>query len=133
MATRSSTSPNLFWLATIREFATDAMMEMIRADLALLNVKMDVFSSEKAVTATGRIEEAIGRLRALGLIYEGMLEPPKGKTPEDWEPREQTLFRSTNFGDDRRPAGEEIGRHLDLFCARYRLPLGQDRSRASPS
>src|SRR5690606_3661873 len=73
---------------------------MIRADLALLNVHMDVFSSEKALYGTGRIEAAIERLRQQGLIYEGVLEPPKGKTPEDWEPREQTLFRSTAHGDD---------------------------------
>ena len=73
---------------------------MIRADLALLGVKMDVYSSEKALYGTGKIEAAIADLRAKGLIYEGMLEPPKGKTPEDWEPREQTLFRSTAHGDD---------------------------------
>ena len=89
-----------YWLPTVRAFAIDAMLEMIRADLALLNVKMDVFSSERAISDTGKIEEAIGRLRDMDLIYEGMLEPPKGKTPEDWEPREQTLFRSTRFGDD---------------------------------
>ncbi|SMO66450.1 arginine--tRNA ligase [Paracoccus laeviglucosivorans] len=88
------------WLTDIREFATQAMMEVIRQDLALLNVHMDVFSSEKALYGTGRIEAAIDRLRDAGLIYEGVLEPPKGKTPEDWEPREQTLFRSTSHGDD---------------------------------
>ncbi len=75
-------------------------MEMIRDDLALLGVKMDVYSSEKALYGTGQIEAAIERLRGMGLIYEGVLEPPKGKTPEDWEPREQTLFRSTAHGDD---------------------------------
>ncbi|SMG05770.1 arginyl-tRNA synthetase [Paracoccus sp. J56] len=92
--------PESEWLAEVREFATDAMMQMIREDLALLNVHMDVFSSEKALYGTGRIEAAIARLREAGLIYEGVLEPPKGKTPEDWEPREQTLFRSTAHGDD---------------------------------
>ncbi len=61
---------------------------------------MDIYSSEKALYGTGRIEQAIDRLREAGLIYEGTLEPPKGKTPEDWEPREQTLFRSTAHGDD---------------------------------
>jgi len=76
------------------------MMEMIRADLAALGVTMDVFFSEKALYNTGRIEGALERLRQKGLIYEGVLEPPKGKTPEDWEPREQTLFRSTAHGDD---------------------------------
>lgn len=92
--------PESDWLVEVRDFATDRMMAMIREDLALLNVHMDVFSSEKALYGTGKIEAAIDRLRAAGLIYEGVLEPPKGKTPEDWEPREQTLFRSTAHGDD---------------------------------
>jgi arginyl-tRNA synthetase len=61
---------------------------------------MDVYSSEKAIYGTGRIEKAIEVLRGKGLIYEGVLEPPKGKTPDDWEPRQQTLFRSTAHGDD---------------------------------
>ena len=61
---------------------------------------MDVFSSEKALYGTGQIENAIERLQAQGLIYEGVLEPPKGKVPEDWEPREQTLFKSSEYGDD---------------------------------
>ena len=92
--------PESDWLALVRDFASERMMGMIRADLALLNVHMDVFSSEKALYGTGRIEAAIDRLRNAGLIYEGVLEPPKGKTPEDWEPRQQTLFRSTSHGDD---------------------------------
>ena len=92
--------PESDWLVEVRDFAIDRMMAMIREDLALLNVHMDVFSSEKALYGTGKIEAAIDRLRAAGLIYEGVLEPPKGKTPEDWEPREQTLFRSTAHGDD---------------------------------
>ena len=92
--------PESEWLAPVRDFAIARMMEMIRADLALLNVHMDVYSSERALYGTGRIEAAIERLRAAGLIYEGVLEPPKGKVPEDWEPREQTLFRSTAHGDD---------------------------------
>ena len=92
--------PEADWLAEVREFATEAMLQMIRDDLALLGVRMDVFSSEKAITASGRIEEAIATLRGMGLIYEGTLEPPKGKLPEDWEEREQTLFRSTAHGDD---------------------------------
>ncbi|WBU61783.1 arginine--tRNA ligase [Paracoccus albus] len=92
--------PEEDWLEDIREFATEAMLEMIRQDLALLNVKMDVYSSEKALYGSGRIEAAIERLRAAGLIYEGVLEPPKGKLPDDWEAREQTLFRSTDHGDD---------------------------------
>ncbi|MBL3561782.1 arginine--tRNA ligase [Rhodovulum sulfidophilum] len=88
------------WLADVRLFATDMMMQMIREDLAALGVTMDVFSSEKALYGTGKIEAALDRLKGMGLIYEGVLEPPKGKTPDDWEPREQTLFRSTAHGDD---------------------------------
>ena len=92
--------PEQVWLADIREFATEAMMGMIREDLALLGVEMDVYSSEKALYGTGKIEAALAELDRQGLIYQGVLEPPKGKTPEDWEPREQTLFRSTLHGDD---------------------------------
>ena len=92
--------PESEWLVTVRDFASRRMMDMIRDDLALLGVTMDVYSSEKALYGTGQIEKVIDRLRALGLVYEGTLEPPKGKTPEDWEPRQQTLFRSTAFGDD---------------------------------
>ncbi|WP_299815176.1 arginine--tRNA ligase [uncultured Jannaschia sp.] len=92
--------PEDVWLAPIRDFATDAMMGLIRADLLRLGVEMDVFFSEKSLYGTGRIEAAIEALRAKGLIYRGTLEPPKGKLPEDWEAREQTLFRSTEYGDD---------------------------------
>ncbi|MEM8656140.1 MAG: arginine--tRNA ligase [Pseudomonadota bacterium] len=88
------------WLADVRAFATDAMMDLIRDDLAALDVEMDVFYSEKSLYGTGRIEAALDDLRSKGLIYEGVLEPPKGKKPEDWEPREQTLFKSTDHGDD---------------------------------
>ncbi len=88
------------WLAELREFATTEMMALIRADLAALGVEMDVFFSEKSLYGTGRIEAAIEALDKKGLIYEGTLEPPKGKKPEDWEPRKQTLFKSTEFGDD---------------------------------
>ncbi|AJE47403.1 arginine--tRNA ligase [Celeribacter indicus] len=88
------------WLEEVREFATARMMDMIRDDLATLGVEMDVFFSEKSLYGTGLIEAALKELDEKGLIYEGVLEPPKGKTPEDWEPREQTLFRSTAHGDD---------------------------------
>lgn len=102
--------PESEWLAEVRVFATDMMMTMIRHDLAALGVTMDVYSSEKALYGTGQIEAAIERLRGLGLIYTGTLEPPKGKAPEDWEPREQTLFRSTGFGDDQdRPVQKSDG------------------------
>ncbi len=92
--------PESVWLADLRDFATALMMQMIRDDLAQLGVRMDVYSSEKALYGTGKIEAAIQTLRDQGLIYEGTLEPPKGKEPEDWEPRVQTLFRSTAHGDD---------------------------------
>ena len=88
------------WLAEIRDIATEMMMQMIRDDLALLGVQMDVYSSEKAIYGTGRIEAAIDVLRKMDLIYDGFLEQPKGKTLDDWEPREQMLFRSTAYGDD---------------------------------
>lgn len=88
------------WLEEVRTFGTEAMMDMIREDLASIGVKMDVFYSEKSLYGTGRIEAAIEDLKGKGLIYRGTLEPPKGKLPEDWEAREQTLFKSTEFGDD---------------------------------
>ncbi len=92
--------PEEVWLAQVRDFATEAMMELIRADLRALGVEMDVFYSEKSLYGTGRIEAALEALETRGLIYEGVLEPPKGKAPEDWEPRKQTLFKSTEHGDD---------------------------------
>jgi arginyl-tRNA synthetase len=88
------------WLEEIREFATEKMMDLIRADLKSLNVEMDSFFSEKSLYGTGLIESAIAELKEKGLIYQGTLEPPKGKMPDDWEAREQTLFKSTDFGDD---------------------------------
>jgi arginyl-tRNA synthetase len=92
--------PEDVWLDTLRNFATDAMMDLIREDLAMLGVKMDVFFSEKSLYGTGKIEACLQTLKDKGLIYEGTLEPPKGKKPDDWEPRVQTLFKSSEFGDD---------------------------------
>ncbi len=92
--------PESVWLADLRDFASAMMMQEIRNDLAQLGVRMDVYSSEKALYGTGQIEAAIQTLRDQGLIYEGTLEPPKGKVPEDYEARVQTLFRSTAHGDD---------------------------------
>ncbi|MDD2870060.1 arginine--tRNA ligase [Neomegalonema sp.] len=92
--------PEEAWLEPIRDFAVARMMDEIREDLAALNIHMDLYSSEKAIAQSGAVEQAIGRLEEMGLIYRGVLEPPKGKLPEDWEPREQTLFRSTAYGDD---------------------------------
>ena len=88
------------WLDTVRDFAVTAMMDSIRVDLAALGVQPDVFTSERALVEAGAPDRTIERLQSDGLIYEGVLQPPKGKTPDDWEPREQTLFRATQFGDD---------------------------------
>jgi arginyl-tRNA synthetase len=92
--------PEADWLDEVRAFATERMMAMIREDLALLGVRMDRYFSERSLYGTGRIEAALDVLARRGLIYEGVLEPPRGKTPEDWEPRRQTLFRAMGFGDD---------------------------------
>jgi arginyl-tRNA synthetase len=89
------------WLPIVRVRAITAMMAMIREDLAALGVAHEVFFSERSLTdGRDRVAEAIAALRAKGLIYEGRLPPPKGAPVEDWEDREQTLFRSTEFGDD---------------------------------
>ncbi|MCW4591862.1 arginine--tRNA ligase [Gluconacetobacter entanii] len=88
------------WMKTVRTETVARMMTMIREDLEALGVHHDVFTSEAKILADGETDRAIDRLAAKGLIYEGVLEPPKGKLPEDWEARPQTLFRSTEFGDD---------------------------------
>ena len=92
------------WLAPVRDAAIDAMMAMIRDDLAALNITHEVFFSERSLhvkhNGLSDVDVAIADLRAKGLVYEGRLPPPKGQLPEDWEDREQTLFKSTDFGDD---------------------------------
>jgi arginyl-tRNA synthetase len=92
--------PEAAWLADVRAFAIDAMMTRIREDLALLGVEQEVFSSERALVEAGGVDAVLTTLEGQGLIYTGVLEPPKGKRPDDWEPRPQTLFRATAFGDD---------------------------------
>jgi arginyl-tRNA synthetase len=92
--------PEAEWLPVIRKEAIDAMMGLIRQDLAALGVTHETFASERALHDSGKLQDTLRALEAQGLIYRGVLEPPKGKTPEDWEPREQTLFRATQFGDD---------------------------------
>ncbi|HBO58646.1 MAG TPA: arginine--tRNA ligase [Alphaproteobacteria bacterium] len=92
--------PEAEWLSVFRAFAIEKMMDMIRDDLAALGIKFDVFSSERALVEAGKIDEVIEFLRAKGLVYEGVLEPPKGKIVEDYEPHPQTLFKATLFGDD---------------------------------
>jgi arginyl-tRNA synthetase len=88
------------WLDIVRDHTIDAMMSEVRTDLKALGVDQDVFTSERALVASGAADATIDWLATQGLIYEGVLDPPKGKTPDDWEPRPQTLFRATRFGDD---------------------------------
>ena len=94
--------PEAEWLPLVRRFAIDAMMDTIREDLAAIGIRHDVFFSEATLQGEngGKVAELLEALRAKGLVYEGHLPPPKGQLPDDWEDREQTLFRSTQFGDD---------------------------------
>jgi arginyl-tRNA synthetase len=103
-------APEGEWLALFRERAVDAMMDLIRDDLALLGIHHDLFSSEAALQKAGKPEAAEAWLRERDLVYDGVLEAPKGETPEDWEPVELPLFRSTRFGDDQdRPIKKSNG------------------------
>jgi arginyl-tRNA synthetase len=90
------------WLPVVRDRAVAAMLDLIKDDLAALNIKHDVFFSEASLSSGngGKIASVIEHLRERGLVYTGHLPPPKGKPVEDWEEREQTLFRATEFGDD---------------------------------
>ena len=88
------------WLPPVRAFAIDFLMAEVRQDLAGLGIRQDVYSSERALVEAGAVQRVEETLRARDLVYVGVLEPPKGKTPDDWEPRPQTLFRATQFGDD---------------------------------
>jgi arginyl-tRNA synthetase len=96
--------PEAEWLAPVRARAIAAMMAMIKDDLAALNIVHDVFSSERALTGVDggedQVRAAIDDLRRRDIVYVGRLPPPKGQPSEDWEDREQTLFRTTDFGDD---------------------------------
>ncbi|WP_350334165.1 arginine--tRNA ligase [Coralliovum pocilloporae] len=116
------------WLPLVRPRAIDAMMAMIKDDLAALNVKHDVFFSERSLVtgSRDRVADAMAYLKGRDLVYEGTLPPPKGQLPDDWEDREQTLFRSTEFGDDiDRPLvksdgsytyfGSDVAYHFDKF------------------
>lgn len=88
------------WLEPVRRFAIDAMMELIKEDLALLKIKHDVFTSEEHIIQEGGVEKAFAELEKKDLIYIGQLPEPKGKVIDDWEPKDLTLFRTTLFGDD---------------------------------
>ncbi|MGY4396883.1 arginyl-tRNA synthetase [Sphingomonas sp. UYAg733] len=103
-------APESEWLALFRKTAVASMLVLIKADLALLGIHHDLFSSEAELQAAGKPEAAEAALRARDLIYDGVLEAPKGETPEDWEPVVLPLFRSTQFGDDQdRPIRKSSG------------------------
>jgi len=90
------------WLPVLRSEGIDAMMTLIKQDLALLGIHHDMFFSELTLHGKGggEIKQTVDSLNTKGLIYEGFLPPPKGQLPQDWEAREQTLFKATEFGDD---------------------------------
>ena len=92
--------PEAVWLAPLRDFAIAEMMALIQSDLAAFGVAFEAFVSERDLVKSGAVDSALAALTERGLIYEGVLEPPKGKVPDDWEPRPQTLFRATQFGDE---------------------------------
>jgi arginyl-tRNA synthetase len=92
--------PEADWLPEMRGFAIASLMAEIKQDLETLGVKIDIYSSERALVESGAVDRAFQELTRQDLIYQGRLEPPKDKKPDDWEDREQTLFRATKFGDD---------------------------------
>ena len=118
------------WLPIVRSEAIGMMMAVVRADLAALNVTHDVFYSERSLIEGGdRVAATIDWLRERGYVYEGRLPPPKGAPVEDWEDREQTLFRSTAFGDDvDRPLKKSDGSYTyfasDIAYHRTKLERG---------
>lgn len=102
--------PEAAWLSLFRARAVAAMLEVIKADLALLGIHHDLFASEAEVQAAKKPEAAEAMLRSRGLVYDGQLEPPKGEPDPDWEPVTLPLFRSTQFGDDQdRPIKKSNG------------------------
>ena len=114
------------WLPTARQVTIDAMLDLIRDDLAAMGVEQDVFTSERGLVESGGVDAALQVLEDRGLLYTGVLDPPKGKKPDDWEPRPQTLFKATEFGDDvdrplRKSDGTwtyfatDVAYHLDKF------------------
>ncbi|NTZ42235.1 arginine--tRNA ligase [Altererythrobacter sp. SALINAS58] len=104
-------APEEEWLPVFRSQAVSAMMDLIRQDLALLGIHHDVFASEAELQNAGKPYAAEQWLRARDLVFDGVLEAPKGKTLDDWEPVELPLFRSTKFGDDQdRPIRKSDGK-----------------------
>jgi arginyl-tRNA synthetase len=107
---RYAAAPESDWLALFQKQAVAAMLVMIKEDLALLGIRHDLFSSEAELQASGKPDEAEAWLRSKGLVYDGILEAPKGKTLDDWEAVELPLFKSTQFGDDQdRPIKKSDG------------------------
>jgi arginyl-tRNA synthetase len=107
---RYAAAPKSEWLPEFKAVTVHAMMDMIRADLALLGIEHDVFASEAALQNAGKPGEAEAWMRAHDLVYDGVLEAPKGKTLDDWEPTPLPLFRATRFGDDQdRPIRKSDG------------------------
>ena len=103
-------APESEWLDLFKRKTVAAMIELIKHDLGLLGIRHDRFASEAELQAAGAPDRAEAMLRAKGLVYQGTLEAPKGETPDDWEPVELTLFRSTEFGDDQdRPMKKSNG------------------------
>ena len=88
------------WIPPLRDFTVEFMMRIVKEDLAAMGIRHDVFTSEKALTQAGKVDAALDFLAGKGLTYTGVLEPPKGKTPDDYEPRPQLLFKATQFGDE---------------------------------
>ncbi|HEY7747206.1 MAG TPA: arginine--tRNA ligase [Aestuariivirgaceae bacterium] len=119
------------WLPLVANQAVAMMMDLIRSDLSLLNIKHDVFFSERSLHHSGAIPATVEALRKKGLVYEGRLPPPKGQLPEEWEDREQTLFKATQFGDDiDRPLRKSDGSYTyfasDVAYARDKIERGFD-------
>jgi len=88
------------WIPPLRAFTVEWMMKQVKEDLTALGVQHNIFTSEKALTDAGKVRDAVKWLGDQGLTYTGVLEPPKGKAPDDWEPRPQLLFKATEFGDE---------------------------------
>ena len=123
--------PESEWLPVVRATAIAMMLDVIRDDLAALHIHHDVFFSERSLHEANGIPAAIEDLRQRGLIYQGRLPPPKGQLPEDWEDRDQTLFRATAFGDDMdRPLVKSDGTYTyfaaDVAYARDKIERGFD-------
>jgi arginyl-tRNA synthetase len=120
------------WLPKVMAFAVEAMLELIKADLALLNIHHDLFFSEKSLHNSGAIVETVETLKKEGLVFWGRIPPPKGQPSEDWEDREQWLFRTTDFGDDiDRPLQKSDGTYAyfaaDVAYARSKIERGFDQ------